>query len=749
MRRLMWFVIGFTGAMALSAYLLHNAGALLLVFCGLALTAALVLLFVRGKYIDRIRLILFGIAFSFAWMWMFHSFYLSGISDAIGTEQELVVEIADYSTETDYGITADGTVKLDGKTYRIRLYANDFDPLYPGDCVHGKVELESTYEGTERMLYHSGTGVHLLGYLRSGQIVRADSVNLKHYPALIRHRILSLLQQMLPEDTLPFAQALLIGDQSKLDYETNTDLSVSGIRHVVAVSGLHVSVLCALVFSLLGHRRVLTPLVGISLLVLFASVTGFTPSVVRSCIMYGLMFGSLALQREYDAPTALSFAVLVMLIVNPLAITSVGLQLSCCCVIGIFLFSSGIREFILGQKCLGRIKLPFGKGKIKRWIAGSVSITISTMITTTPLCAAYFGTISIFGVVTNLLTLWVITFVFCGLLGAVVVGAIWLPAGKIICAILSWPIRYVLFIARKIASVPLAAVYTESPYVILWIVFVYVLLFVFWRSKKRYPWFMTTSALFGLAVAIMLSWVEPRLDSYRFTVLDVGQGQCVLLRSDDKNYMIDCGGDSDTAVADLAARTLLSQGVTRLDGLILTHYDRDHSGAAQNLITRIPVDTFYLPVLTDADKNYEEVIQVSQGTIVWVDKETIVTIPNTCITICSGSNELSDNESSLCVLFQPENCDILICGDRGLPGERDLLAQMELPLVEVLVVGHHGGKNSTGLELLHAIQPKTAIISVGKENRYGHPADEVLERLELFGCSVLRTDIHGAITIRG
>ena len=100
-------------------------------------------------------------------------------------------------------------------------------------------------------------------------------------------------------------------------------------------------------------------------------------------------------------------------------------------------------------------------------------------------------------------------------------------------------------------------------------------------------------------------------------------------------------------------------------------------------------------------------------------------------------------------MFQPENCDILITGDRSVAGERDLLEQTVLPQVDVLVVGHHGARDSTGLELLMAIKPETAIISVGEDNRYDHPSDEVLERLALFGCNILRTDVDGTIMIRG
>ena len=103
----------------------------------------------------------------------------------------------------------------------------------------------------------------------------------------------------------------------------------------------------------------------------------------------------------------------------------------------------------------------------------------------------------------------------------------------------------------------------------------------------------------------------------------------------------------------------------------------------------------------------------------------------------------------MCILFQPGNCDILITGDRNIAAERALLKSYNIPELDVLIVGHHGSKSSTGFELLSKAKPKVAIISVGQDNPYGNPSEEVLERLELFGCEIWRTDLHGTIVYKG
>jgi competence protein ComEC len=114
-----------------------------------------------------------------------------------------------------------------------------------------------------------------------------------------------------------------------------------------------------------------------------------------------------------------------------------------------------------------------------------------------------------------------------------------------------------------------------------------------------------------------------------------------------------------------------------------------------------------------------------------------------------GKHDKVDNERSMCVLFQTENCAILITGDRSTVGEKALLQQVALPPVDILIAGHHGSGSSTGMELLTKIQPKIAVISVAENNYYGLPAEQTLYRLRLFGCRVYRTDLEGTIVFKG
>lgn len=746
MRKLMWFAIGFVIACILGAYF----------FSGVFLWIPLIISAIAGAFCygnkDKYTwckittLIVLGCVVGAVWMLLFDAFYISTARSYDGTKQTHIVEVTDYSEPTDYGVAANGKLTLEHKSYNVKIYLPFSTELKPGDRVEGNVSLRVTTEGGRYVsTHHQGKGTFFLAYADDDAVVMpVEEIPTKYFAAVLRRNILHTIDIMFPEDTLAFARALLLGDTSKLSYEMDTAFKLSGIRHVIAVSGLHVSILFSLAYMLVGKRRILTALVGIPVLFLFAAIAGFTPSILRACLMQMLMILAMLLNKEYDPPTALAFAVLAMLVCNPLAVTSVSLQLSAGCMIGIFLFSGRISKVFLEKRGKGKGL----RAKIYRWIVGSVSVTIGAMVTTTPLCAYYFETISLVGVLTNLLTLWLISFIFYGIMTACIAGAVWLPIGKGIAWLISWCIRYVLVVAKFLGGIQIAAVYTCSLYILLWLVFAYVLIAVFLVSKRKRPFLFTGCIVFTLIISIALSWIEPRMDHYRITVLDVGQGQCILLQTRNCNYIVDCGGDSDTGAADTVAQMLASQGVNRVDGLILTHYDSDHAGGVYHLLTRVSADKLYLPT-GDSQFFIEGLNHKDRDNAVLVTEDLVLKDEELSVSLFPSKNTKENAETSMGILFQIENYDILITGDMDASGERALIKRTSLPELELLFVGHHGSNTSTSWDLLETTRPNAAVISVSKKNHYGHPTENVLNKLKIFGCKVYRTDIQGTIIFRG
>lgn len=738
MRKLLWFTVGFTGA------------CLILIYCGCGTipmaAAAFFSCFVcfwgrKNQILRRAAAIALGFGAACLWYQIYSVNYLAPAYQLDGQTQEAQIVITDYSYDTGYGRTAVGTIQLEGKTYRVKVYLEEGETILPGTRAAGSFRFRlTTPDSEEGITAHSGKGLFLLLYGQEDVTLsqtQEDSAAIR--VSRFRQKIRLALETLMPGDVYPFAKALLLGDTRELSYEVNTQLKVSGIRHVVAVSGLHISILFALLRTVTLRNRFTMAVVGIPMLALFAAIAEFTPSVSRACLMSGLMLVGQLMDREYDGMTSLSFAVLTMLLMNPLTVISVSFQLSVASVAGIFLFSEPIAQWMRNH--MGSLKGKSISAKAKRWLATSVSITLSAMVTTTPVCAWNFGNVSLVGVLTNLLTLWVISFIFYGLLAANVLLLFWQSGAAWVARTSSWLIRYVLWIAGILSKIPVASLYTQSDYVVFWLVFVYLLMAVFALGKQKRARVFICCLGLSLSAALLLSFLESRLYGTCITVLDVGQGQCVLLQSEGKNYLVDCGGDDAGAAADTAAEYLLSRGISRLDGIVLTHMDKDHSAGVTNLLTRVDADVLVVPpVPLELDSGKTQILAA--------DREVAFRWGNCELTVYGERLPGSNAENSICVLFDTEKCDILITGDRNFQGESRLMQKAQLPEVDVLIAGHHGSAYATSEELLDTVRPEIVCISVGKDNFYGHPAPQTLQRIQSRDCKIFRTDLNGTITIR-
>lgn len=745
MRKLMWFTLGFGTACGVYGYVLWLDDRWIPAFIALCLCTALAA--GKKKSFAVPALILLGLTVGSVWFALFRNVYLQPLFRLDGETESYTVTADNYSEKSLYGTSLEGKIGIGGRSYPVLAYLKGEQQIRPGDRLTGDFRLRLTIPGgIKESDYYQGKGIFLIAsQVGDMETEQGDQADWRYLPARLSKAVKSILGSCLPEDVFPFAQALLLGDTGELDYEINTALQVSGIRHIIAVSGLHVAILYGMIVVLTGNKRYLTALVGLPMLLLFAAMAGFTPSVSRAAIMIGLMMLARVLDREDDTPTELAFACLILLVRNPFVIASVSFQLSVSSVAGILLFHQKLQmklEKKLRAEQGGRLHR-----RIVRWLAGSVSLTLSAISLSTPLSAHYFGTVSLIGVVTNVAAVWMVSLIFYGILAVCGIVAFWPMGGAILGKQVAWLIRYVLWTARLFAKFPFAAVYTSSGFIVGWIVFCYLLLFVRLVFQKGSVRRYLTAGAAALSAAVLLSWYIPRRDSCRMTVLDVGQGQSILFQSKGHSFLVDCGGSGDGNAADQAAQMLLSQGVRKLDGILLTHYDQDHMGGIPLLLTRVKTESLILPFPEEDD--FEQSLPADDArSVVWAENGQKILLGDAVITILDCKSGKNSNENSLGILFETEDCVILVTGDRNKTGERALLKSVEIPDVDVLIAGHHGSKNSTTEELLNAAMPETVMISVGKGNSYGHPAQETLERLENHGCTVFRTDEMGTILFR-
>lgn len=742
MRKLMIFTIGFAAACIAGAY--FALGNWLLLICGICLAAGLALCFCKIRLMNITAAILIGCAIGAAWNWGYQHFYLQDVMELDGKQGHIIITVTDYSYETDYGTAVDGKFSYADNNYRVKFYLYDCVTLEPGDQIESDCSFRYTAQGAKKdPTFHQGKGIFILAYGKEDYVIKeSETQEARYFAVRLRRNIMHRIDALFPDDVEGLVKALLLGDSSDMSYEENTVFSISGIRHVIAVSGLHVSVLYSVISIVCLRKKSLIAIIGIPVLFIFAAVTGFTPTVLRACIMQFLIILSILLMKESDPFTSLAFSALVILMVNPISITDIGFQLSISCMIGIFGFSGRINNYIQSRKWAKAMR----STKLSRYflniISSSLSMSLSVWAITAPLCAVHFKNVSVVSVLTNLLTVWLINFIFCGIIIAYLLSLMSMPLGSAVAWLLAWGIRLVRTVAGALSGLLFSAVYTCSEYTVIWLLLCYVLIAVFVFTRYRRPGLLICCMLIGLCCSNFAAFYTEKQIENRVTILDVGNGQCVVLKNGPHYYLVDCGGGYDFETADIAAEHLLSRGINRIDGVILSHYDREHAGGLLPLMTRIEVGKLYLPDLDPDNSLRQEIVNTHPDKVVWIRDQKKIKDVN--ITMFCGGPETSGNEGGICVLFQPNNYDILILGDRRKDGELALMEQTDLPELELLIVGHHGGNGAASFEFLLKTRPQIAVISAGEtDNRY--PAFGTIKRLEEFGCQVLRTDVEGTI----
>ena len=286
-----------------------------------------------------------------------------------------------------------------------------------------------------------------------------------------------------------------------------------------------------------------------------------------------------------------------------------------------------------------------------------------------------------------------------------------------------------------------------------WIVLVYLLALSGFLLPGKKRWTVPVCCgVSTLCLAILLSswsfWRGPG----SVTALDVGQGESILIRSGGFLTLVDCGGSGYENAGDTVAGYLGDFGVRRLDLLVVTHFHNDHANGAARLLERMEVGLLALPDVDRESPIRQELLSAAEcaGTEVrFIRSDTALELDGErTVRLFAPLGAGETNEEGLSVRVSQGEFDTLITGDMGMDVERALLARMDLPRVEVLAVGHHGSRYSTGRELLEQIRPEIALISVGRHNGYGHPDPGTVERLLAAGAEVYRTDLHGTVTVR-
>lgn len=743
MRRLAVFAGGFSLGIFLAQYLLRGDAAL--PGAGASLTLGVLALALPWEWRRRSVVFCAALALGLGWSWLYARQVQRPAQALSGRTERVTATLCGYAAESDFGARV--TVRLEGVPGRAALYAGrELLDLVPGQTVTGQVRLSDAARiRDEDVTTFTSKGVFLLAYARGGlEIGEGTRRSPRWYPARTARAMKDRVRLLFFGDEAGFLTAILTGERSQVSEGAYRALTEAGLNHILAVSGMHCGFLMALASFLLRSRR-LQALLGVPLLAFYAALTGGSPSVLRAFVMLSLPMLAVLVRRENDGPTSLLAALFLILLANPFAAASVGLQLSFAAMTGILWLTPRLYKGLTGGKKRGKVW-----GKVLRFLAAAVAASLGAMVFTTPLVAYYFGALVLIAPLSSVLCLWAASWAFLFGLLSVSASFLWLPLGMLLALPARLAARYILAVAGMLSRVPCHAVYTANPYLKYWIVYVYLLFAAACLAKRAgRRKYLLASALAGLTLALTVRLGAARYGSgLDALVLDVGQGQSVILASGGRFALVDCGsGNSWKVPGETAARQLASMGCKRLDYLLLTHYDKDHVSGVPGLLDRLETDTLLVPEGEDDAGLREEILNAARShgvEVRFVTEEERLDLGRGRLTVFPPLGDREDNDRGLSVLASAGENDFLITGDMDAATEERLLETCGLPDIEALVAGHHGSKYAASQALLEALRPETACISVGS-NSYGHPAEETLLRLARQGCDIYRTDLHGTI----
>lgn len=573
--------------------------------------------------------------------------------------------------------------------------------------------------------------------------------------------------------------AIILGDKTDLDSDIKELYSVSGIAHILAISGLHISFIGMAIYRLLRRRFrfLFSAAVSIPVVLSFGIMSGFGISTIRAIIMFILKIIGEVLGRKYDAITAISLAGLVLLVQNPFVVCNSGFQMSFGAIIAIVLILPIVEEILNTDNKIIKVL--------------SANFTISLVMN--PILAWNYYELATFSFLLNIVVVPLMSVVIVSSIVGIFCSCIMFGFGKVVifpgCGIL----ELYTFLCNIINKSSVASIVVGQPKVTIIIVYYAILLVVLFglknirtkytRAEKERNIIKKETGLVlekkakkerrikGQNVKLRLACIAGFLllnyliyyipnPGFYITFINVGQGDGILIHGDNgTKVMVDGGSTSEKQVAkNCIVPYLKAEGIGTIDYSIITHTDKDHiSGILEilenNNSNRIRIKNLVMPDINMKDDTYNELIEkakLKKINVLYIKKGDTLSLGKTKIKcIYPETTTTASDKNDYCTVLSVKNktSKILLTGDISKEIEEKIKDDIEENYT-VLKVAHHGSNYSSSEKFLKKVNPKYSIISVGKNNSYGHPGNETMERLRKQGGVIYRTDEKGGITIR-
>lgn len=627
-----------------------------------------------------------------------------------------------------------------------------------------KVEIKGKLEDLESLsnpgilsyadyLKNKGISCQLRASRAPPKIISSGGNLLKKISINVKNHLISIPQKTLPEPYSTLLASIVFGSRAaSAPAEIKETYKRAGVAHLLVASGMHLGILIGVCLFVVRSSRsplwlgiLITSIVNF----MYALMTGFGPSILRAAIMAEIMLVGLLFEKEKEIYTSLALAAFIILLYNPKFLFEVGFQLSFAATWSLVYVAPVINE------------------KIKAFIPPAVSVTVSAAIApvlaSIPITLFHFSQASLIGVITNVMLLpWVGIIVVLGFISTVL-GAIFLPLAELINGanlILLWIAN---LIVTSLASLPFAQVFLAPPkFPIVFAYYVGLAGMVEVLRRGRFPKmnkFRITAVC--LTIFLILLWntaLSEAKSGLTITILDVGQGDSILIECPSgKRLLVD--GSERKMGERVIVPYLQKRGIRKLDMVILTHPHEDHVGGLPAVLEKIKVDTVMDPgfdynsatyqrfkALIKKNKIKYRMARGGQTLNFGNDVKAFILHPTMPFLADTSSDA---NNCSVVFRLTYGKFSMLFTGDNEEEGEERILEMFPPSHLasNILKAGHHGSRTSTSPHFLEAVDPKVAIISCGKRNKFKHPHKSTLQKLESYGVKLYRTDIDGAIVI--
>lgn len=567
------------------------------------------------------------------------------------------------------------------------------------------------------------------------------------------------------EDNRNLLLGILIGYDDDLSKNIKEDFQNSSLSHILAVSGMHVSFVIMFVVSFLSKLKSpkkMSKLICIVFLIFFIFLTGETPSVKRACIMAILGIISQLVYRKSDTITSLSVSLLIILICNPFSIMDIGLILSFTATCSIIIFYKIVYSLISinnSKETTNKITVKFKE---------IVSVSLSAQILVFPLSILFFNKLSL-------------TFIFSNILITIFIGAIIVLGFTLVIVpidilfkILEALLEILLEIANMFSKVPISHINVVTPNlstILIYYILIFAVTYIFLVSKKQVKRRIEKKILTNvdkfkslvfiykkmlittfIIILVLTQVIKPVANDLQIHFIDVGQGDsCLILTPSNRTILIDGGGSKDSEEFDVGKSTLLpyllDRKVSKVDYMMISHFDADHMGSFITVLQNIKVGKL---IISKQPKNSNEFMNIMQivkskniEIVVVKAKDKIHIENNVVLEILYPEKELkfSDlNNNSIVAKLIYGGFSMLFTGDIEKEAEGQILKQYKDTNIlnsTILKVAHHGSKTSSTDEFIESVNPKIALIGVGKNNLFGHPNEDIINRLKEIRCKNL------------